>query len=256
MITLVLLFPAESIAKGWREITPLRSTRQDVKRLLNQCADPTKECRFDLGNEHVRIIFSGTFPPDFQGCSDRISPGVVLLVEVTPLKPLMWKDLNINKARLRSFDGSSPPNMGYKGYVDEKEGVIIKTYKRSVLQIDYLAAWRDRGICTDYYRDPEAFIRVALFDDCPALVLTCPPTDPRAGQTITFSVDTVVDSNRTIRWTLTAGKIIHGQGTRNITVDTEGLDGRIITATVEVDGRCSGGASCQVKILSHRPNNF
>jgi hypothetical protein len=37
-------------------------------------------------------------------------------------------------------------------------------------------------------------------------------------------------------WSLTAGRIIKGDGTRNIKVDTRGLGGQKISATVEVDG--------------------
>jgi hypothetical protein len=37
-------------------------------------------------------------------------------------------------------------------------------------------------------------------------------------------------------WSLTAGRIINGDGTRTIEVDTQGLGGRKISATVAVDG--------------------
>jgi len=55
-----------------------------------------------------------------------------------------------------------------------------------------------------------------------------------------------------VRWTISAGTIVSGQDTREITVDTAGLDGREITATVEMtmeDDPRSYSSSCTVQIL-------
>src|SRR5262245_1644048 len=48
------------------------------------------------------------------------------------------------------------------------------------------------------------------------------------------------------RWKLSVGTITMGQGTDEITVDTAGLGGQVLTATVELTGapvRCKGSAS-------------
>jgi len=43
----------------------------------------------------------------------------------------------------------------------------------------------------------------------------------------------ILDDYDSVHWTISEGTILSGQGTREITVDTSGLGGRKITATVE-----------------------
>lgn len=55
------------------------------------------------------------------------------------------------------------------------------------------------------------------------------------------------------KWTLSVGTIVAGQGTAEITVDSVGLGGQVLTATVELSGAplgCKGSASrtTQVKV--------
>jgi hypothetical protein len=53
----------------------------------------------------------------------------------------------------------------------------------------------------------------------------------------------------TFNWAVSAGKIIGGQGTASIIVDTTGVGGRSFTGTVEVGGvpgECGNKASCSI----------
>ncbi|MEQ1923396.1 MAG: hypothetical protein ABL952_12890, partial [Pyrinomonadaceae bacterium] len=73
---------------------------------------------------------------------------------------------------------------------------------------------------------------------CPSIRLTAPSDDVVAGDAITFVVNIsgarMVDP--TYSWTISAGKITSGQGTPVIRVDSTGLDGQSVTATVEAGG--------------------
>jgi hypothetical protein len=84
------------------------------------------------------------------------------------------------------------------------------------------------------------------------------PDEIEAGAVLTFSAN-VEDHLRptTLKWTVSAGTILAGQGTHSITVDTRGLDGRVITATLElqgVDRSCPNKASSSTQIMKPRRN--
>ena len=82
--------------------------------------------------------------------------------------------------------------------------------------------------------------------DCPATLFA--PSIP----SVSFSVhvDGVVpESALTYEWSLSAGKIIGGQGTTEILVDATELGGQSITATAKVgglDSLCENIASCSI----------
>ena len=62
--------------------------------------------------------------------------------------------------------------------------------------------------------------------------------------------------NVTYNWTVSAGTISSGQGTSSITVDTAGLGGQSVTATVELGGldpSCSRTASCTTSVKAPNP---
>jgi len=244
----VLLLSGSAAAKDWRGVVPLRSSRADIVRIFKKCGEPNVSCVFKIGNESTRIVFSGDAYDDFRGCPDQLPEGTVLLVQVQPIRDLQLKDLRINKQRLRSFDSSVPKDRSHKGYIDDREGLIIKTYEGKVLQMDYIAAARDRHLCPSYYENPEAFVRTGLFHHCPDVAIFGPSNEPRAGQEITFSADIPLEPAITFTWTVSAGRIVKGQGTRMITVDTAGLEGKTILATIELGGICPVKAHSQVHI--------
>ena len=89
---------------------------------------------------------------------------------------------------------------------------------------------------------------------CPTISVSC-PSEVDTGQPITFtaSVAGSLPSGVTVtyNWSVSAGTISSGQGTSSITVDTAGLGGQSVTATVNVGGldpSCSATASCTTGI--------
>jgi hypothetical protein len=233
-------------AEGWRGIVPLRSTRDDVVRLLGQCSDEADHCRFSLPTEDVYIAFSGP-----EACSSKIPPKTVLLIERELITATSLTALNLDKKRFKTFDPSWPRNIGYKGYIDEKAGLLLKDFNGGIFQIDYIAAAEDRHLCPAYYREPRRFIEVVR-EHVPLVTVSCPP-DTTAGEPIRFTAyDTLSGLRVAFGWHLSAGKLMDGEGRRQITVDTTGLEGQIIIATVERSDSFGhvAVASCKVHVKS------
>lgn len=93
-------------------------------------------------------------------------------------------------------------------------------------------------------------IRVQLCDchppcSCPTISVSAPtkPTKPGDLMTFTTSVSGGTQDSVAYNWTVSDGKIVSGQGTWEILVDTTEIAGKSITATVEIGGLCSG--ACQ-----------
>ena len=81
---------------------------------------------------------------------------------------------------------------------------------------------------------------------CPTVSVSCPANVPQ-GDPITFTASVSGDASVTYNWTVSAGTISSGQGTSSISVDTTGIGGQSVTATVELGGldpSCSRTASC------------
>jgi hypothetical protein len=90
---------------------------------------------------------------------------------------------------------------------------------------------------------------------CPAVSVSC-PSDVDLGSPITFTASVSGDASVTYNWSVSAGTISGGQGTSSITVDTAGLGGQTVTATVELGGldpSCSRTASCTTGVRAPNP---
>jgi len=222
-----IIFAPEVQAKEWRGIVPLHSTKADVVRVFG--CDPNTGCKVRVGNEEAYFVFS-----DSSRCAKNLPLDTVLLIEVRLSDPPKLSTLRLDKNHFRTFDPSTPRNIGYKGYIDEKEGLIIKTYKGKVLQFDYIAAGNDVALCPDYYEEPESFIQVMIEFCCPTLNIDCPSRTIIDGERIALTASTSVDGRRKFTWQVTAGKIVAGQGTTRVTIDTTGVGARTFTATVEM----------------------
>jgi hypothetical protein len=74
---------------------------------------------------------------------------------------------------------------------------------------------------------------------CPTLTMSCSDESVVAGALITFTANLRQGTpavSPTYNWTVSAGTITSGQGATTITVDTSGLAGQTVTATVELGG--------------------
>jgi hypothetical protein len=90
---------------------------------------------------------------------------------------------------------------------------------------------------------------------CPTVSVSC-PSEVDLGAPITFVASVNGDASVTYNWSVSAGTISSGQGTSSITVDTAGLGGQAVTATVELGGldpSCSRTASCTASVKPPNP---
>lgn len=160
-------------AKGWRGIVPLRSTKADVVRVLGTSGD-TNEVRsmYQLESEEVYLVFSGS-----QFCnpeSTKITPGTVLLIQITPRAKSTLADLQVDPKSLREFSPSSE-DPDWKGFIDEEEGLMIRSFRGNIDKIYYIGTAKDRQLCPSYYAKPEEFARIGVhfgsgrFDEYSAL---------------------------------------------------------------------------------------
>ena len=242
-------------AKGWKGLVPLHSTREDLITKFNQCLDSASPCDFTSEGAAVHIVFSSR-SQSVDECEKSLPADTILLIEVKPLTPLRLSNLKTNLEKFRVFDPGTPAaqsrKVGYKGYIDEASGFVINSLKGKVVQLVYLASADDRTSCSSYYDSPESFVTFGLFYHGTPLSISCPSSKVIAGQVITISTDTVWQAKTKFSWKLTAGRIIRGQGSAKIEVDTEGLDGQLVTATVEArdSNRHVQATSSVIRIIS------
>ena len=95
---------------------------------------------------------------------------------------------------------------------------------------------------------------------CPTVTVSCPDSATETAP-VTFTANVSGGASTVTpayNWTITNGRIISGQGTPTITVDTAGLAGQTIRATLDVGGYgmpCP--ASCTVSIpIEVKPHKF
>lgn len=83
----------------------------------------------------------------------------------------------------------------------------------------------------------------------PVLSLNCPSTETGAEKQIDLFAN-FVEGQFTFTWTVSAGKIIAGQGTRMMTIDTTDLAGQKVSVSVEArdDGGHAVIANCEFQV--------
>ena len=159
LTTIILTLSDTSNAKEWRGIIPLHSTRADVTRLLGPSPDANNiRAKYLLEKEDVYIVFSSDEP--YLRCTSGVPKDAVLLIQITPKTKLRLSDLRIDQSKYRTFDPSSPPDIGFVGLIDDVDGLVIRTFKGYVNVICYIANIQDRKLCGSYYEHPEAFVRI------------------------------------------------------------------------------------------------
>jgi hypothetical protein len=248
-VSVILGLASSAQAKDWRGIVPMRSSRVDVVRLHGQCANPELRCQFGSEDGEVYIIFSSR-DEYVDDCVKQLPLGVVMHIQVTPKTGLRLSDLEVDMKRFRKFESSSPPGIGYEGYLDEEEGIIYDTYKGGIVQIEYIADKKDKRLCPTYYEKPEMFVSKIV--DPPFLYVDC-PAGVEAGGRATLSVSVSGgDPNvtPTFDWNVSPGKIVSGQSTSSIVIEVQEPNARPIKATVEVGGyEPTLAESCEIRMI-------
>ena len=260
----VTLISATSLcAKPWHGIEPLRSTRSDVIRSLNQCSDQREACVFTFGDEDIYILFfSGLTAEDTQ-CTERPPLETVMFIERRPHSAAALQDFQFAK---REFTKSSLGSrwhwklrrqVNFDIYVNERDGLALKTQETRVVQAVYLPSSSEIGRCRSYYGTPESSVAV-WYGHVPIATAVCPQAIVFEGQEITVNAITDIPSRTGFKWTVSDGEIVAGQYTPRIRIDTGGLAGKSIKVRVEVNDRDLGviaWSECSITV-SKRPENL
>ena len=244
-VLIVMCVPACVSADEWNGISPTVSTRSDVVRLFQKCQESNEPCDFDFKSDRIRIVFSGSVQDYFYPCSGHLPPGTVLLVEVTPKKPIPLKSLR-KRYRLTKLRSTSE----FSAYFDERAGLILKTLRSQIVQLNYVAHSSNRTRCADYYNDPLRFATVVTH--CPPISLEASSAAVTVGDVLTLKANVQIDPKMALLWNTSDGKILSRNGNQ-LTVDTSGLNSRTLTVTVQAVGSCSVETSMTVQIASRAP---
>ncbi len=241
----------EVAADEWRGLEPLSSTRADVVRLFGECANDKRACEFAIENEDILIVFSG--PNDCDG----VPEGTVLSIQRELQTATTFGALNLDRRRFKSFDPSIPRNTGYRGFINEESGLLLKTFRGEVFQINHIAPKKQWQVCQGYYQRPRKFVEVIIPHVMTVQSVRCPESIPVAGEKVVIAGNYVRTGQRIlVLWDISHGQILKGQNTRRILLDTTGLQGKTITVTLEVndgDQHIASG-TCSFSVSS-RANN-
>ncbi len=252
LLLITVVCPRISTAKPWRGIEPLRSTRADVIRLLNQCANEREACEFRIGSEEVYILFSGGLSDEYSDCRNRLPLETVVFIESRPMKNAKVSKSILQTGRFQRFNPTAPWKLGFNGYVDKTQGLALKTENGRVSQLVYFAIPEDVHFCPNYYVKPESFLQI--YDGhVPVVSIRCPTTAVTDGEPVTVSAWSDFQTKRGFSWRVSAGRIIQGQHSSKIIVETTGLSGQTMSVTAEVmdlDRYVAAVDECKIKVVA------
>jgi hypothetical protein len=138
-----------SYAQGWRGITPLHSTREDVERLIGPPMEPHLSA-YDLKDERVHIVYSSDSCDPRYPYGWNVPPGTVIAIQVHPKKKLPLAALQLDLSKYKKSEPGGIPGVVY--YSDETGISVQTTYSREDVEvIQYQPAARD-----SYLRCPAA----------------------------------------------------------------------------------------------------
>ena len=168
---LVLLYASGVAAKDWRGILPMHSTRADVEALLGPPPPPPPDRSYTLhpgryiyflDEGEVYIVFADTEFLKGLDCPST-KAGTVLMIQVTPKEQIPVSNLNLDEKTFTKFDPSQNPGLGYEGFIDKNEGLVIRAFKGTVQELVYFATASDQARCSGYYENPENFVQISGF---------------------------------------------------------------------------------------------
>lgn len=160
---LVLLASSSVAAKDFRGILPMHSTREDVIAILGPptLRDPLQKhlLNYTLDEGEVYILVADEDAVQRNNCK-ALAAGTVLSIQLTPKDRLLVSSLNLDEKIFRKFDPSRPQGIGFEGFIDDKEGLVIRAYEGKVQQMIYFASAADRARCPGYLENPETLVEI------------------------------------------------------------------------------------------------
>jgi hypothetical protein len=149
-----------SSGKEWRAILPMHSTKSDVIHRLGSPAEENENrLIYHLDKEDVLIVLSGSKFCNYK--NSEIPPGTVLMIQVTPREKFAFKEIRNEGKNWKTFE-PSPQDSSWVGYMDDEEGLLVRTFQDSVDRIFYIPTAKERAACPPYYDRPEEMARIIL----------------------------------------------------------------------------------------------
>lgn len=182
-------------------------------------------------------------PVSVRACADESSHIALIATASSPVGGALRYKWTTNGGRLSGLGANTTWDLGgvnpgvYQAVVEVDDGRELGCVAFSSVSI----------VVTDCPPPPPEIV-------CPTVTVTCPERgteDAPVTFTATLSGGTPSIAP-TYNWTITAGRIISGQGTPSITVDTKGLGGQSIRANLDVGGfnmRCPGSCATAIEIV-------
>lgn len=172
IILLALLASSSVAAKDFHGILPMHSTREDVIKILGSPLSNVAANRWgyylDEGEVHITFADEDFLKRD--NCA--VAAGTVLLILIKPPFGRSVSGLSIDDKKFRKFDPSRPPGAGgFEGFIDNKDGLVIRARDGTVEEMIYFASATDRSRCPGYLENPEELVWIvvcwlpAIFDE-------------------------------------------------------------------------------------------
>ena len=176
-LILVVLVSTSSVAgKPWRGILPLHSTRAQVEALLGPPPPPPENRIYTLhegrsiyylDEGEVYIIFADKEFLKEHSCP-TVPLGTVMRVDVTPKDELLVSSFGLDEMSFTEYEPSQLDEDGtYEGFIDEQEGLAIRTLAGKVAEMIYFPSAADRGRCQGFYDHPKGYIQNSVICHLP-----------------------------------------------------------------------------------------
>lgn len=153
IFSLIVVSATSVAAKDWRDIVPLKSTRADVERIFG-LPKATKDRLvvnngrwiYFLDQEEVHFVFA----VGESKCVAPIAEGAILRIHVRPNIEPPVSSLDIDERKFRTFDPTPWGDPDDLAFINEEDGLLIKTWKGKVSEMIYVPSGSDRLSCPDF----------------------------------------------------------------------------------------------------------
>jgi hypothetical protein len=159
-----------SLAKEWRGVAPLHSTRADVERLLGVPKQSTPYAFYYSLPDEIAVIW---FQPqscesDLFGLGWNVPIGTVTNIGVIP-KANYHKEKFLNGTKFKVQDA----NAGFFYYTDETEGLSVETFNGIVTSLEYTPMEKEdnrrcprvQECCVDFFPRFDEYGNLSLGDE-------------------------------------------------------------------------------------------
>ena len=141
LISLVVLSASSTtvLAKTWRGITPLASTRADVERVLGPPTSTSNNwSTYHSSEETVSIFYSNGLPCGRGANSDwQLPQGIVVSITVAPRTIVLFSELNVDESKFQKLKDAH--RVGSVHYWNKTDGEEISVANGEVTSFRYVA---------------------------------------------------------------------------------------------------------------------